>query len=344
MAQFQTWFGRADYLVYGIQLLPLTPVSELRDDVAWAKEVYRPYSESCEGDSGCMDSGWSVMLVALLATAGQPQHAMEKALEMPDKVFDDAAGDGHSLSNTLWYISTRPKVEEPLPINNASSTSSGGSSSSGSLTDHVLTDCHRPDTCTEYALDTIAGLYSCRQRILWLIQQEGKTQFEACARIAGIENPNECGACNPHAGTEETKDQPPTCPPCSSEQCASDLNRCPRYEKTFLCTEGPSEGGCSGNPWYLEESQCRSCCELTHCPAPLPRPVVIEYEGNDTDCPPCSPSVCNSRVNQCPAGGTAPFLCYEGASTGGCATRPWLVGTSNGVCRRCCKVGPQCHK
>ena len=32
MAQFQTWFGADAFLAYGIQLMPLTPISEQRDE------------------------------------------------------------------------------------------------------------------------------------------------------------------------------------------------------------------------------------------------------------------------------------------------------------------------
>jgi len=58
MAQFQTWFGNAAFLAYGIQLLPLTPVSELRDNVTWAKELYNDLAKSCEGNTICFDQGW----------------------------------------------------------------------------------------------------------------------------------------------------------------------------------------------------------------------------------------------------------------------------------------------
>jgi endoglucanase Acf2 len=44
MAQFGTWFGAAPYLPYGIQLLPLTPISEDRDGLDWVNEVH--YSTS----------------------------------------------------------------------------------------------------------------------------------------------------------------------------------------------------------------------------------------------------------------------------------------------------------
>jgi len=53
MAQFQTWFGADPYLVYGIQLMPLTPVAERRDDVLWLKQLYLNFDESCKQSSTC---------------------------------------------------------------------------------------------------------------------------------------------------------------------------------------------------------------------------------------------------------------------------------------------------
>ena len=62
MAQFQTWFGNAPYLAYGIQLLPLTPIAEERDNVEWAKQLYTSYSESCQSTPDCDENGWYVIV------------------------------------------------------------------------------------------------------------------------------------------------------------------------------------------------------------------------------------------------------------------------------------------
>jgi len=60
MAQFQTWFGNAPHLAYGIQLLPLTPVSEKRDALDWIKELYPSFAESCFNAPDCKEQGWYV--------------------------------------------------------------------------------------------------------------------------------------------------------------------------------------------------------------------------------------------------------------------------------------------
>jgi hypothetical protein len=344
MAQFQTWFGKAPYLMYGIQQLPVTPVSEHRDDLDWAMEVYPEFAESCEGSTDCTDSGWSVLQVSMLATVGHPMLALDQALAMPVGNFDGAAGDGHSLSNTIWYIATRPDVAHPLRLSSDEEQNSGASHESPSTaSDYVLTDCNQPESCTDFVLDTVAGLYTCRQRMQWLIKQRGKTQLEACATVAGLEQPVECGLCNPSGTNASTHAGPSmihTCPPCTDEQCASDLNRCPRYQKTFVCTQGKNSGGCAGQPWDLSTSQCSNCCELTTCPPQdALHPPALDSDDlvDESDaCPVCQPEVSKSRVNQCPKSGAAPFLCYDGVSVGGCSTRPWIIETR--ICRKCCRV------
>jgi hypothetical protein len=343
MAQFQTWFGKAPYLMYGIQQLPITPVSEQRDNVDWAKEAYPEFSESCENGVECTNSGWSVLQQTMLATVGHPKLALERVLAMPSGNFGGAAGDGHSLSNTIWYIATRPAVAYPLQLPSKDLNRSGEYPAPPSAAnEHVLTDCNQPGSCTDFVLDTIAGLYSCRQRIQWLITERGKTQLEACISVAELEHPEECGLCNPN-GTNASKpvEASQNCPPCTREQCASDLNRCPRYRRTYVCTQGRNDGGCAPAPWDLSTDQCRDCCELTACPSfdaiqPARNPDDLLTVDETSNCPVCEAKVKNSRINQCPKDGAAPFLCYDGLNAGGCSTRPWIVDTRN--CRKCCRV------
>jgi hypothetical protein len=194
MAQFQTWFGSAPYLVYGIQLLPLTPIAEERDDIEWAKEMYPSLAAGCEADGACTENGWSVLQLSTFATVGYPQLAFERAqTTLSSQVFETAGGNGHSLSNTLWYIATRPSVKEPLPLTNIVAAAI----SSPTTGDYKLSDCHCPGTCTDKVLDTMADLYSCRQRIEWVMKTNGKSQQDACVQVAGSEFPEECGLCNP---------------------------------------------------------------------------------------------------------------------------------------------------
>ena len=110
-ASFQTWFDGGDMASIGIQLLPFTPVSEARDDPEWASVVYPPYEESClENHAFCVKNGWSVMLSGLKATIGDRKGALKDVLDIPISVFESEGGNGHTRSNLVWFVATRPDV------------------------------------------------------------------------------------------------------------------------------------------------------------------------------------------------------------------------------------------
>ena len=345
MAQFQTWFGNSPYLPIGIQLLPLTPIAGQRDDVDWAKSMYPSFEAACDADEVCEEQGWSILKLGALATVGHGRLALSRARLLPDEVFESAGGNGHSLTNTLWFIATRAPVENPLPLDEASSTSVQPNKPFPE--ESVLTDCYMPETCTEYVLDTIVELYTCRQRIHWLINTMEMSQKDACVQVAAVEWPRECGKCNPLANYTETiknaeAEAARRCPPCSQQQCHSDLNRCPVYERTYVCTGGPNEGGCSGFPWYLDSALCTECCDLTDCPkiSPLEVPAVEATDESEPNCPTCTEEEClSAKGGLCPIQG-APFLCIAGASKGGCSPRPWQL--QDGQCHKCCTVPQSC--
>ena len=94
--------------------MPLTPIAEARDEVKWAAEMFPMFKQSCESSQTCQDQGWSVLLRGVQATIGDVDNAMSEALQLPSDVFVSAGGNGHSLTNTLWWISTRPYVSIQL--------------------------------------------------------------------------------------------------------------------------------------------------------------------------------------------------------------------------------------
>ena len=187
MAQFGTWFGNDPYLIYGIQLLPITPIAEKRDEVDWAREMFEPLQVSC--DSRCVSEGWSVQILALLATIGHADYAIAQARELPSFVFKSPGGSGHSKSNTIWYLSTRPSVANPYPFDESVSRQWESAS--------VRMSCGQPATCTDQVLDSPAEEYTCGERIRWLINSAGMAEFDACVQIAATEYPSQCGACDP---------------------------------------------------------------------------------------------------------------------------------------------------
>lgn len=131
MAEFGTWFSQWPLVSYGIQLLPLTPVAERRDDPEWAGILYPQYEKACH-DAGdfCTENGWSILQAGLLATAGQPKEALQQALAVPDAVFETLGGMGNSRTNTIWYIATRKAVAESDLLVELPTTASSSSSSS----------------------------------------------------------------------------------------------------------------------------------------------------------------------------------------------------------------------
>ena len=100
---------------YGIQLIPLTAIAERRDDPEWSRELYPIYAESCqvaneENDGFCDDNGWSIIQSAVLAETGEMDDALKMASAIPASVFVSQGACGNSLTNTLWFISTRKQV------------------------------------------------------------------------------------------------------------------------------------------------------------------------------------------------------------------------------------------
>lgn len=208
----------------------------------------------------------------------------------------------------------------------------------------------------------------------WLIYEQNLPQWEACWKVAGLEFPEICGPCDPGANfvskeqqredalrEEEEKEKekqesmeqaimggdsinPLSCPPCTEQECNSDLNRCPVYKRSFVCTEGTSKGGCSGEfEWWVLEDQCDACCEMTNC-FDLKDNEAKRFtkDGNalsKSNCPACKPEICYGKLNQCPIH-SAPYLCTEGPSVGGCASRPWAI--SDVGCSDCCELKLDC--
>mmetsp|Transcript_32036 Transcript_32036/g.95977 ORF Transcript_32036/g.95977 Transcript_32036/m.95977 type:complete len:1250 (-) Transcript_32036:130-3879(-) len=270
MAQFQTWFGNKPYLAYGIQLMPLTPVSERRDAVKWVQQMYLPFANSCESDINCKDQGWSVLQYAMLATAGHRKLALQKAMVLPASVFGSAGGNGHSMTNTLWYIATRPDVAEPLVLSPPVSSSEIPPGKPKSLV------CNCPETCTPSQKENSAGEgYTCSSRILWLMKSLGKTEEAACRQVGGVEFPFVCGGCDPDRCVKPPSDEKvlprqkktdDACPPCSPAICQGETNHCPRsLSAPFLCLSGANKGGCAQTPWRANKEDsglCANCCKL----------------------------------------------------------------------------------
>lgn len=301
--------------------------------------MYETLAESCESRTDCTDSGWKILQIAALASVGYREKAAEQAIGLQPKVFEDPGGNGHSLSNTLWYIATRPIIESPIPLNETDTRHSNKEPKAPSLGPD-LKYCGKPSACTEYVLDTIADQYSCRQRISWLVNS-GMAVDKACVEVASHEFPKQCGLCNPLSDTQSDKVSPATCPRCTDEECQSTLNRCPLYRHTYVCSEGNNYGGCSPFPWALQEGICSTCCELTDCPRyEPPKKEEERTSNNDKNCPQCSKTDCRRAHIQCPSHMSTPYLCLKGPSFGGCSKQGWKA--SSEACLDCCQASEDC--
>jgi hypothetical protein len=60
----------------------------------------------------CMKEGWAVLIYTSMAVVGQWREAWEAVSQIDRSVYDSAGANGHSLTNTLWYIATRPDPED----------------------------------------------------------------------------------------------------------------------------------------------------------------------------------------------------------------------------------------
>jgi len=252
--------------------MPLTSVSERRDSLKWVQQMYPPFAESCNSDRNCEEQGWSILQYAMLATVGHRNLAAEKVNKLPSSVFESAGGNGHSLTNTLWYIATRPTVDEPLLLDKSSSDEN---IKEENLHPQYLV-CECPETCTEDQLSVDARGYTCESRIRWLMEAFGKTEVGACRLVGGTEFPELCGGCDPDRCATPPPLSPVSpqqieinkeCPPCPSTVCKSEINRCPRsLLAPFLCLSGANRGGCAQTPWTVSSGGsgfCTECCRLT---------------------------------------------------------------------------------
>ena len=144
-----------------------------------------------------------------------------------------------------------------------------------------------------------------------------------------------------------------------------------RYVGSCLC---PPFDACNlFAEWILTLFLKDSCCEMTDCQKLKDKEAQkLTKDGNaleQSSCPPCPPKICYGKINQCPLHtgksvfastnlfpglcvgfvlkksvslflNTAPYICTEGTSIGGCASSPWDL--SKGQCKECCEIKLEC--
>jgi hypothetical protein len=147
-------------------------------------------------------------------------------------------------------------------------------------------------SCTSTVWNTPAGEYTCGERISYLYTQVAASypsQESACRRIAGLEFPNQCGACDPRSCDDKVYTG------CGCESCTEEILQ--RQAGDFTCQERIS--------WIQlndvtvnnsEEAACRKVsneysticgpqCNPDQCPpsAPVPSPVMNPTSNSDYD-------------------------------------------------------------
>ena len=236
--------------------------------------MYPSFAKSCDSDAACANEGWAVLLYAVLSELGHPQLAMERTLALPEEAFTSAGGGGHSLTNSLWYISARPAPVVPYDLQHPS-TSTHSKAVPESEKEKKI-DCGCPDTCTSRVLSTntnvstlLTSEFTCKEHIQWLMTNEGLDELGACKQVAGNKYESECGACDPElsgAGLDTSQANGSAssgCPPCNVDVCNSEMSRCQITTTPYLCYEGAGSGGCSATPWATGGgATCSACCEL----------------------------------------------------------------------------------
>ena len=58
-----------------------------------------------------MTQGWSILVYAGQAELGDWKGAWGNMQALNESVFYEAGGNGHSRTNCLWYVSTRPEFK-----------------------------------------------------------------------------------------------------------------------------------------------------------------------------------------------------------------------------------------
>lgn len=281
MAQFQTWFGNLPFFVYGIQLLPVTPISEDLYDFEWITQLYPDFSSTCESNTVCEEQGWSILQYTALAVLGQRELALEKALLLPEDAFLSAGGNGHSLSNTIWFIATRPDPSivqsdtdnsEPTNDVTTSAEDSDDQNPCGPCSKEVcaanLCPWGAPFRCVKGA--AMGGCSASPWNL-------GATTCKTCCDISSCEqydqDDDDDDSVEENTNVEDSSDKQSAvslqdnsedniCPPCSKESCAA--SQC-GIAAPYRCESGPAVGGCGTAPWVLAANVCNSCCDISNC-------------------------------------------------------------------------------
>ncbi len=101
---FQTFFGAEPWKVYGIQMIPFTPASELLINPTWISDSWTGKMSPAATDAVTAHSGFAGLLYSAHATIDKVTAWNELNVSPTSTQIDD----GNSLTNSLWWVATRP--------------------------------------------------------------------------------------------------------------------------------------------------------------------------------------------------------------------------------------------
>mmetsp|Transcript_87892 Transcript_87892/g.253522 ORF Transcript_87892/g.253522 Transcript_87892/m.253522 type:complete len:1132 (+) Transcript_87892:100-3495(+) len=136
-AEFGTWFSQARYAISGIQLMPFTPATEAYLKPDWVAEHFPTFLPDCSDDEACQHGWmWTVCLEQAILDRYAALDCLDKSIPYPSFPTDNDASDGNSLTNSIYWIATRPDfntgyrrermpIARPLPPRAASAEGDG---------------------------------------------------------------------------------------------------------------------------------------------------------------------------------------------------------------------------
>uniref|UniRef100_A0A7S4G0Z3 glucan endo-1,3-beta-D-glucosidase n=1 Tax=Eutreptiella gymnastica TaxID=73025 RepID=A0A7S4G0Z3_9EUGL len=112
LVEHHSFFGKQPFFVYGIQLIPITPVVHIAIDLHWLRKGFPTWQKSCSQDrSLCEESGFVSFMIAAQALLNK-EAAWKAALELDQSVFaaSCAGGNGNSLTNLLHFVASSQSI------------------------------------------------------------------------------------------------------------------------------------------------------------------------------------------------------------------------------------------
>ncbi|PRP85441.1 glycoside hydrolase family 81 protein [Planoprotostelium fungivorum] len=139
-----TFFGNNPTYISGIELIPITPVSELLVDVPWAKRSF----SACQADLKNVGQEWETLL-QLARSTFDPAGAWGRLQQL------NFYGNGGSASNSLYFAATRPTTPAgmcgPIPTSTQAPSTVPAPSTTRQISSTVTTRSVAPTTSTAAA-------------------------------------------------------------------------------------------------------------------------------------------------------------------------------------------------